>query len=372
MRHREISLLAIAFAPVLLFGPSATHAAEVFVAWNDAKAASGTVRSLQTSPPSRFRGASVTTGANPLLHYAFGRLFVVSPLAGTITVVTPRSRGTARVYRLGDASEPEDIAVVSRRTAYVTLRRGTHLVRLDLRSGATADAVDLSLFADADGIPDLGTMAIDRGRLFVQVRRANEDGEFGFSPPAYLAVIDLATEQLVDVDSQTPGVQAIELQGTAPKQRMQIVGETRQLFVSATGGFFDAGGIEVIDLDTLRSLGLVIREADGFTGADLGPFVMVTPERGFLVYSTDLDLSSHLKGFSLSGGVEPGRERHVSVGYFVPSLVHDPRTHSLFVPDGTFGRRGIFVFDADSGEILTKEPIVTEGPPTDLLLRSPR
>jgi hypothetical protein len=153
---------------------------------------------------------------------------------------------------------------------------------------------------------------------------------------------------------------------------MQIAPGTRRLFVSATGGFFDAGGIEVIDLDGLRSLGLVIREADGFTGADLGAFVMVTAQRGFLVYSTDLDLSSHLKPFSLSGGVEPGPELHVSVGYFVPALAHDARTRTLFVPDGVFGRQGVLLFDADSGDRLTTEPLPTQGPPTDLLLRGPQ
>jgi hypothetical protein len=183
-----------------------------------------------------------------------------------------------------------------------------------------ADSVDLSLFADADGRPELGAMFRDGDRLFVQIRRFNEEGPGGFAPPMYLAVIDLRTETLIDVDPDTPGVQAITLQGTSPKHRMQVVPGTRMLFVSATGGFFDQGGIEAIDLDALGSRGLVIRESDGLTGADLGPFVMVDADRGFLVYSTDLDLSSHLQPFSLTKGVDPGRNLHVSVGYAVPAL----------------------------------------------------
>jgi hypothetical protein len=272
-----------------------------------------------------------------------------------------------RVFELGAESEPEDIAVASPTAAWITLRRATSLLRLDLRTGATAEVVDLSPFADGDGIPDLGAMIVHEGRLFVQIRRMNEDAPGGLAPPGYLAVVDLVSEQLVDVDPETAGVQAIELEGTAPKSRMQIVGQTRQLFVSATGGFFDAGGIEVIDLDTLRTTGLVVREADGQTGADLGAFVMTTPERGYLVYSTDLDLSSHLKPFSLSGGVEPGPEMHVSVGYFVPTLVHDASTGFLFVPDGAFGRQGVLVFDTATNDLLTAVPRATAGPPTDLI-----
>jgi hypothetical protein len=112
----------------------------------------------------------------------------------------------------------------------------------------------------------------------------------------------------------------------------------------------------------------VIREADGLTGADLGPFVMTTAERGFLVFSTDLDLSSHLLRFTLSGGVEPGPERHVTVGYSMPALVHDPASNTLYAPDGAFGKQGIFIFDATTGERLAVDPAATDGRPTDLTL----
>ncbi len=343
------------------------EAAPLAVTWTS-KNGAATVRRVGTRPPWRFRGLGIATGGDAFLHQADGQLFVGSRSAGTIAAIDRRRWQAARVYALGENSEPEDIAVTSADTAYITRRRGTRLLRLDLRSGATTESVDLSPFADDDGVPDLGTMIVDRGRLFVQIRRMNEDGPFGLAPPGYLAVVDLATEQLVDVDPQVPGVQAIELQGTAPKLRMQILPDVRRLYVSATGGFFDAGGLEVIDLGTLRSHGLIVREADGFTGADLGAFVMVTPERGYVVYSTDLDLSSHLKAFSVTGGVEPGPELHVSVGYSVPALALDRRAGTLFVPDGAFSRRGVHVFDAATGQRLRTEPVGTAGQPTDILL----
>jgi len=168
--------------------------------------------------------------------------------------------------------------------------------------------------------------------------------------------------------SVAPGVQAIELEGTAPKFKMQIVPETRRLFVSATGEAFDEGGIEMIDLDTLQSVGLAVREIDDTTGVDLGAFVMVAPDRGYLTFTTDLLLSSHLVAFSVPGGVDP-TPLHTTLEYFTPVMVHDARTDTFFFPEsGGPGAWGVHVFDATSGARLTTEPIATGGPPTDLAL----
>jgi hypothetical protein len=181
--------------------------------------------------------------------------------------------------------------------------------------------------------------------------------------------MDLASEQLIDVDPAREGLQAIELVGTFPKMKMQVVEQTQKLFVSATGAFFDAGGIEVIDLGNLRSDGLAIREADDLTGADLGAFVMVSPERGFLVYSTDLLLSSHLHQFSLTGGVDQ-RELAVDLNYFSPAIEFDPGTNTVFFPVGGMLDRGLLAFDATTGTPLSDSLIPTSGPPTDLALVS--
>jgi hypothetical protein len=322
---------------------------------------------VRTRSPWTARRSTLTVGPNATLGLGpRGRVFSVSRDDGTVTLFTSHGR-VERRFELGADSQLEDMAAVGRCSAFITRRNATRLLHLDLCTGATRETVDFGAFADADGIPDLGTMALDRGRLFVQVRRYNEDAPARFAPPAYLAVVDVASEQLVDVDPALPGVQAIELAGTSPKHRMQVVDGVRRLYVSASGGSFDAGGIEAINLVTLRSLGLVIREFDGMVGADLGPFVMVTPEIGYLVYTTDLTLSSHLHRFSVRGDVDP-EELNVSVDYAVPALAHDPIAGTLFVPDGVFGRQGLHVFDATSGARLSTDPIPTDGAPTDVLL----
>jgi hypothetical protein len=52
----------------------------------------------------------------------------------------------------------------------------------------------------------------------------------------------------------------------------------------------------------------------------------------------------------------------------VPSLVVDPLTDTVFLADGVFGRRGVFVFDATTGVRRQVTPTVVDGMPTDLIL----
>ena len=187
-------------------------------------------------------------------------------------------------------------------------------------------------------------------------------------PGAYLAVVDIASEKLVDADKTMPRKQAIELAGTPAKHKMQIDQQAGRLFVSASGAFFDEGGIEMVDLDTLQSLGLIVAEADGNVAADLGSFVLVRPDREYLVFSTDLLPSSHLHDFTIAEGVAPIPEYHTAVDYRVPTMVYEPSTDSFFLPEGGMGGDGVHVFDAANGARLTHTILPTTGTPTDVVL----
>jgi len=291
--------------------------------------------------------------------------YLLSRTTGVLAVHELGKAKQKKRWELGAASEPQDLVVLGPRLAYVSRQRATHLLRIDPKNGRRREVVDFSHLADADGNPDLGNLLVRDGRLYVQIRRRDDNGSF--APPAMIAVVDLATETLVDADPATDGVQAIVLAGTSPKMAMQVIGEPPKLFVSASGAFMDAGGLERIDLDTLTSEGLVIAEEDGVVGADLGAFVMTSASEGFLVFSTDLLLSSHLLPFSIPGGVAPGPEWIVSLDYFAPTLAYDPETGLLYYPHNGASDTGVHVFDAATGERLTETAAPAPGPPTDLL-----
>ena len=322
---------------------------------------------MNPEAPWDFAGQPLETGRHAVLRVSGERLYAVCPEQNAIKVILLKPWSLERTYNLPEGTVPVDIAVANSQTAYVTARSATHVLRLDLDTGAVEEAVDLSMFADPDRIPDLGDMVMHEGRLFVQIRRLNLDDFRGYTPPSYLAVIDLVTASVIDTDPALPGLQALPLAGAIPKRPMQVVPATRRLFVSATGGFFDQGGIEMIDLDSLRSMGLVVRESDGLTGADLTPFCLVEQGRGFLAYTTDLTLSSHLVEFSLLGGVVDVN-LHTEVDFLAPVLVYDPPNDSLFFPSSGSVNPGIHVFEGATGRRLTPEVLPTPGPPHDMVM----
>ena len=146
---------------------------------------------------------------------------------------------------------------------------------------------------------------------------------------------------------------------------MQIVGDDT-LCLSASGTFFDQGGLECVDLESLQSQGLVHAESDGLIGADLGAFVFVTPTEGYLDFSTDLIESTHLVAFDTAGFV--GSELISIVAYRTPTLLHDAQSDTILLPHGQNRANGLHVFAAADGRQLTTSPAPLPGPPTDIAL----
>ncbi len=374
LRHCSIQIVASASLLLALGsfpGGASSATAERFVAiaWSESQQGRGFVQRFQTESPWAFDGDAIIVGGNSTLRFARDRLYAVSDADGTITAIDCSSWTVDRVYAIGAQSQPLDIAVVSPSIAYVTTRSSTQLLRLNLDTGIVQNALDIAAFENPGGILTAGMMEVDAGRLLIQVSRFESltaaTAEVA-DPTAYLAVVDIASEQLVDVDPTQTGIQAIPLQGTFPKYKMNLLRDTRRLYLSASGAFFDEGGLEEVDVDALASLGLVIAEADGNTAADLGSFVMVAPDRGLLVSSTDFAPSSHLARFSLGGGVL-FEELFVTVPYRVPTMVHDPQTHTIFIPDGGTAN-AYWIFDADTGVQLNRDPLLLGGAATDIEL----
>jgi hypothetical protein len=202
-------------------------------------------------------------------------------------------------------------------------------------------------------------MEMDRGRLFVQIGLHGNTGERGV-----LAVVELKSETLIDVDADAPGVQGIALVGTLPRLKMQIVGRT--LFVSATdSAAWGAGGIEMVDLDELRSIGFALGE-NGI-GVEISGFVMVSPCEGFYLFHTSIIASTHLKPFSIAKGSPPGQEMLLLAGDKLGNLAYDPYAHLLLLPSPIAGSEGVHVFDARS-QIQIGGPIAVGQAPHDVVV----
>jgi hypothetical protein len=286
----------------------------------------------------------------------FGRfLYVVNTEAGSITRLRRDGSGVQTID-LGPGSLPQDVRLTAPQTVYITRRDDPRLFRYDLVTRTGSDVADLGVLAEGNETLRLRMLHSDGDRLFVQV---DLRGPLNASR-GVLGVVDSNTGQLVDVDPLRPGVQGIPLAGAPPQLRMQILGRT--LFVSTTGNRLDnRGGIERVDLDTLASVGFALTEAQ-LGGVDLGGFVMVSADEGYVVAHTDIVPSTHLRHFTITGGATPGPDLVMLLGDAVESLAYDARRSRLYLPSGFAGfgaPQGVHVLDTRTNLPLVQSPIPT-------------
>ena len=323
----------------------------------------GSLVEVRGGPPWRVADIGATAGGRFLRR--FGKsIFVVNTESGSITHLT--EDGTlVQTIDLGPTSSPQDILITGNQVAYITRRDDPRLHRFDLTNGTGSDVADLGVFANMNETLMLRTLQADGDRLFVQV---DLRGPLGTSR-GVLGVVDATTGQLLDADPSQPGIQGIRLSGAPPQLKMQIVGRT--LFVSTTGNRLDGrGGIEMVDLDTLASVGFAVTEGQ-VGGADLGGFVMISPDEGYAVAHTDIVPSTHLRHFTISGGVTPGPDLITLLGDAVESLTYSAERQRLYLPSGfaDFGApQGVYVLDTRTNRFLGSSPIDTVGLVHDVVL----
>lgn len=327
----------------------------------------GTASALSVHAPWDAKEDIVTVGSDPVVRNAFGHVYVVNRFGSDdVMVIDPRSASTSHAFSLGAGSNPQDIALITPDDAFVTRFNSRWLYRVNPMTGVVTDSVDLGGFADADGLPEMVMMTVDGDRVFVQLQRLNQDGFFEPVPPSYLAVIDVTTGRLVDTDASREGVQAIELTGLNPGQKMTVDADARRLYVSTIGSFgaLDAG-IEVIDLDALSSLGFVSTEAQ--LGGDVGGFAIVNDDVGVAYASNDFFFTTALVRFDMNTGAL--MDSLFVTPSFVSSLAYHAETSQLFMTDRDANAPGLRVFDPLAGVEITTEPIdAGTAPPIDLTI----
>ena len=265
-------------------------------------------------------------------------------------------------YSTGNGSNPHDIAFVSEEKAYISLYKRTQLLIVNPVSGDSLGSVDLSTFADADGLPEVSQLALYGSHLFAACQRL--DRENGWAPTAFsaIAVVDMTTDQLVDADPDADGVQGIVMTGSNPAGAAL---RGSKLYLSAVNTFGDLtdGGIEVIDLANLRSEGIVLDEAT--VGGNPGSLVMTSDNVGYAVV-TDESFVNTVKRLDL-GAQTVSQGLDGLSGGFVPGLgVFGTRLYVL--DQGSFddpASAGVKVYDVNTDELLAG-PISTGLPPSSI------
>ena len=292
------------------------------------------------------------------------RVFVLNRLGqDNVIVLDPGDFATPLTqYSTGNGSNPQDIAFISEEKAYISLYERTQLLIVNPATGDSLGSVDLSMFADADGLPEVSQLAVYGGYLFAACQRL--DRENGWVPTEFsaIAVVDVTSDLLVDADPEAEGVQGIAMANRNPAGAVQ---RGSKWFLSAVNSYSDLtdGGIEMIDLATLRSEGVVLDEAAA--GGNLGALAMTSESDGYAVV-TDENFVNTVKRLDLTA-VSVSQGLDGLSGGFVPGLgVFGERLYIL--DQGSFGdpaSAGIRVYDV-SADTLVAGPIGTGLPPSGI------
>ena len=300
-------------------------------------------------------------------HYHDGRVYVVNRLGQDNILVLDAMdlRTPLTQFSVGNGANPHDIEIVAPDKAYVTRYDAASLLIVNPQDGAELGQIDLSAFADADGLPEVSQIVRVGDRLYLSCQRLDRNGGWGPVDVSYLIVVDIVTDTLVDVDSDAEGVQGIALSIANPNS-MAVVGG--QIAVGVVVGFGDrSGGVEVVDTATNRSLGLAVSEED--LGGDITSMVLVDQNRGYAVVA-DENFANSVRPFELSSGAVGAPLENISGG-FIPSLAVDG--DRLIVADrGSFAdpaSAGLKFYDAATGAFLSG-PIDTGLPPQDIVVLS--
>ncbi|MFH1570490.1 MAG: FlgD immunoglobulin-like domain containing protein [Gemmatimonadota bacterium] len=363
----RIGMVGVALAALVL-GPSPSRAAGgVFVVTSDFQTGS----TAYLAPDATAAEADLfTVHGDAGVRYWDGKLYVVNRLGqdNVIVVDAADPRRPELQFSVGNGTNPQDIAVISPQRAYVTRYEVATALIVNPATGDSIGHVDLSGFADADGVPEMGEMAVIGGRLYVALQRLDRSG-FPWNPvdDSFLAVVDAASGELVDADPGVAGIQGIRLAAANPNSLIPV---GNRLAVSETAAFGDAaGGVELVDPEAGTSAGLAVSEAD--LGGDITHLTMVSPEKGYAIVS-DASYVNSVRSVNLSTGEVGPPLAGLSGGFLQSTAAAGGRLYvgergSFAAPDAA----GLMVYDTATDQLLTG-PISTGLPPASIAVLAER
>ena len=175
------------------------------------------------------------------------------------------------------------------------IRYGSTTVWIVNPSATTADAfkigeLDLSAYADGDGIPEMSSGVIVDGKLFVLMQRLEfwcpADGVY-----SYLAVFDTATDQEIDTGRGEEGLKGIPLP-LFNVDSIQYVAARNTIYVSGTGSFGwcaggpgGLGGIATVSPETYAAD--LILDGSEIERGNVSGMAIATSDKGYFIGYAD-------------------------------------------------------------------------------------
>ena len=157
-------------------------------------------------------------------------------------------------------------------------------------AGFKTGAVDLSAYADVDGMPEMTQGVVVGGKLFLVLQRLDQDN--GWAPQtAYLVVIDTATNTEIDTESPDSGnLKGIPL---PVKNPWNIVYKDGKIYVNGVGSYASSwagtpadysGGIVSVDPSTY-AVKMIVDDGDddNHPYGNISGLTVVSATKGYLI-----------------------------------------------------------------------------------------
>lgn len=271
----------------------------------------------------------------------------------------------AKQYSVGAGSNPQDIAASAPGRAYVARLGDKALAVVNPENGAHLDTVDLSAYADADGIPEITRLHYRNGKIFALAARLDN---FHPTDRSSMLVIDGPTGT---VDEE------IFLSFVNPSGPLRYSKAVERLVLIETGGFSSRDGadeldgiIEYFDPETGNLEGPVITSAA--LGGDIIDAIIVRKDKGYAVVERQngADFETALLRFNpeTGGGVAT---LAAAKNFSYPFMEVTPNGEELWLLDRTPQAPGIRIFDVRTDAELTETPIDVGLPPFMLCFVTP-
>ncbi len=241
-------------------------------------------------------------------------------------------------------ANPYDVAEVSATKSFLVLYNAPTIWVFNPTTTTMSGTVDITPFADADGIPESAFIRVSNGRAYVGLQLLNRP--MMYAPPANSAVLvlDANSNAPVDLDPMTMGVQATIRLGYGNPQYASLTPDGRYLVVASTGGFGSEtdGGVDVIDTTTNRVVATV---SSMMLTADATGVVAVNNTTAWVAVHSGFGMAARtrVRELTLATGALNAMDPTMSTAT-LGDLQVDP-TGTVWAIEGAFGAPGrVFAF----------------------------
>jgi hypothetical protein len=204
------------------------------------------------------------------------------------------------------------------------------------------------------------------GYLCVGLQRLDRPNFYSPVGTSYLAVIDVATNAVVDMNPNVGGVQPITLSETNPYSEVTLaVFQGRGIAYFSCVGFFGLsdGGVLACDLSDPTQQTTILTETHA--GGDVLDVELVSDTRGFAIIATP-SFTTELIAFNPTTGLKIGATMYAPGGYDLNDIETSPA--GLLLSDRKPTNPGIRCFDVVTNAQLPGGPVSMGLPPFDILV----